>query len=170
MKEATDDLWSCPSHRGLSQHLKLVLCFIRCWDTQFKWLNFNYLYCLQKTNVSSSLLNLYPFEIQPSIFELRKGDVFAIEIVFKPPDVKHYEQDIIIACDNCTTIEFKLIGEGELAEIEYLPQEDDPANPSQENIVAFDDFKDKLSSKIIRFPALNPSVYTRKRFAIKNKS
>ena len=69
-----------------------------------------------KTNVSSSLLNLYPFEIQPSIFELRKGDVFAIEIVFKPPDMKRYEQDIIIACDNCTTIEFKLTGEGELAD------------------------------------------------------
>ncbi len=123
-----------------------------------------------KTNVSSSLLNLYPFEIQPSIFELHKGDVFAIEVVFKPPDVKSYEQDIIIACDNCTTIEFKLIGEGELAEVEYLPQEDDQSTVSQENIIAFDDFKDKLSSKIIRFPALNPSVYTRKRFAIKNKS
>jgi len=56
---------------------------------------------------------LPPFEIQPSIFELRKRDVFALEVVFKPSDTKTYEQDIIIACDNCTTIEFKLIGEGE---------------------------------------------------------
>jgi hypothetical protein len=101
---------------------------------------------------------------------LHKGDVFAIEIVFKPPDVKRYEQDIIIACDNCTTIEFKLIGEGELAEVEYFTQDEDPSIASQENMIGFDDFKDKLSSKIIRFPSLNPSVYTRKRFAIKNKS
>ena len=101
---------------------------------------------------------------------MHKGDVFAIEIVFKPPDSRKYEQDIVIACDNCTTIEFKLVGEGELAEIEYIPQEDDLANSSQENIVSYDDFKDRLSNKIIRFPPLNPSVYTRKRFSIKNKS
>jgi hypothetical protein len=96
--------------------------------------------------------------------------VFAIEIVFKPPDSRKYEQDIVIACDNCTTIEFKLVGEGELAEIEYLPEEEELSNSSEENIVSFDDFKDRLSNKIVRFPPLNPSVYTRKRFSIKNKS
>ena len=67
---------------------------------------------------------MYPFEIQPSIFELRKDDIFVLEVVFKPPDNKKYEQDIVIACDNCTTIEFKLIGEGKLAEIEYIDSHD----------------------------------------------
>ncbi len=113
-------------------------------------------------------LALYPFEIQPSIFELHKGDVFALEVIFKPPDTKRYEQDIIITCDNCTTIEFKLIGEGELAEIEYIQQEDD--SNETESSVLIDEYKDILSNKIIRFPSLNPNVYTRKRFVIKNRS
>jgi hypothetical protein len=123
-----------------------------------------------KTNVSSSNLSLPPFEIQPSIFELRKRDVFALEVVFKPSDTKHYEQDIIIACDNCTTIEFKLTGEGELAEIEYFQQEDDFHSSLSENSILIDEYKDISSNKIIRFPALNPNVYTRKRFSVRNKS
>jgi hypothetical protein len=115
-------------------------------------------------------LALYPFEIQPSIFELHKGDVFALEVVFKPPDTKRYEQEIVITCDNCTTIEFKLVGEGELAEIEFIQQEEDLAESYTESLVLIDEYKDILSNKIIRFPALNPNVYTRKRFAIKNRS
>ncbi len=39
-----------------------------------------------------------------------------------------------------------------------------------ESSVLIDEFKDILSTKIIRFPALNPNVYTRKRLAIRNKS
>lgn len=127
-----------------------------------------FFYLFFKTNVLSTTLNLYPFEIQPSIFELRKGDVFVFEVIFKPPDAKKYEQDIVIACDNCTTIEFKLIGEGKLAEIEYIDLPEDVQ--SSQNLVAIDDFKDKLSNKIIRFPTLNPNVITRKRFTIKNNS
>ena len=148
--------------------------------SRFQKLNFKFfiflnlkpkLYNLSKTNVSSANnLALYPFEIQPSIFELHKGDVFALEIIFKPPDVKKYEQDIVITCDNCTTIEFKLVGEGELAQIEYIQQDEDMANVITESSVLIDEYKDILSNKIIRFPALNPNVYTRKRFAIKNRS
>jgi hypothetical protein len=101
---------------------------------------------------------------------LHKGDVFILEVIFKPPDTKKYEQDIIITCDNCTTIEFKLVGEGELAEVEYVQQDDDLNQQLNENILPIDDFKDRLSTRILRFPPLNPNVFTRKRFAIKNKS
>lgn len=101
---------------------------------------------------------------------MRKRDVFALEVVFKPPDTKRYEQDIIISCDNCTTIEFKIVGEGELAEIEYFQQEDDFSSSFLESSILIDEYKDVLSNKIIRFPSLNPNVYTRKRFSIRNKS
>lgn len=124
-----------------------------------------------KTNVSSANnLALYPFEIQPSIFEIHKGGVFALEIIFKPPDVRRYEQTIVITCDNCTTIEFQLVGEGELAEVEYVQQEEDLASSLTESTMLIDEYKDIMSTKVIRFPSLNPNVYTRKRFAIKNKS
>lgn len=123
-----------------------------------------------KTNVSSSSLNLYPFEVSPSIFELRKNDVFALEVVFKPPDTKKYTQDVVLACDNCTTTELKLVGNGELALVEYMSAEEQTNESTHldETHIAIDDFKDVSSSKIIRFPALNPNVYTTKRFAIKN--
>lgn len=130
-----------------------------------------------KTNMSSSSLNVYPFEIQPSIFELHKGSVFALEVVFKPPDVGKYEQEIVIACDNCTTKEFKIVGEGNLAELEYIELGEDQHQRSSEaistpnpNQVAISDYKDKNSDRIIRFPTLNPNVFTRKRFQIKNKT
>lgn len=111
---------------------------------------------------------MHPFEIQPSIFELRKGDIFVLEVIFKPSDAKIFEQDIIVACDNCTTVEFKLVGEGRLAEIEFIESLDE--SESSQNLVAIDDYKDKLSHKILRFPTLNPNVFTRKRFNIKNNS
>ncbi len=124
-----------------------------------------------KTNVSSANnLALYPFEVQPSIFEIPKGGQIALEIIFKPPDVKRYEQTIIMTCDNCTTIEFKLVGEGELAECEYIQQEEDLADSMTESTMLIDEYKDIMSNRVIRFPSLNPNVYTRKRFAIKNKS
>ena len=128
-----------------------------------------------KTNVSSTSLNMYPFEVQPSIFELHKGGVFMLEVVFKPPDMRKYEQEIVIACDNCTTVEFKLVGDGHLAEVEYLEIKEEAASIQalgelSQNQVAINDFKDKLSSKIIRFPTLNPNVFTRKRFQIRNKT
>ncbi|CAF0775579.1 unnamed protein product [Brachionus calyciflorus] len=122
-----------------------------------------------KTNVLSTTLNVYPFEIQPSIFELRKDDIFVLEVVFKPPDLKKYEQEIVIACDNCATISFKLIGEGKLAEIEFL-ETPETSNSTLNNCIALDDFKDNLSSKILRFPSLNPKALTRKQFSIKNNS
>lgn len=93
-----------------------------------------------------------------------------MEVIFKPADVRRYEQDIVITCDNCTTIEFKLVGEGELAEIEYNELEDDVAEAAEQSLIAIDDYKDRLSNKILRFPSLNPNVYTRKRFQIRNKS
>lgn len=115
----------------------------------------------------STSLNVHPFEIQPSIFELRKDDIFVLEVVFKPADCKKYEQEIVITCDNCTTIEFKLIGEGKLAQIEYVESQD---SDNDQNLIAIDDFKDKISQKIIRFPTLNPRALTRKRFSLKNIS
>ena len=99
---------------------------------------------------------------------MRKDDIFVLEVVFKPADCKKYEQEIVITCDNCTTIEFKLIGEGKLAQIEYA--ESLEFNNDSENFIAIDDFKDKISNKIIRFPNLNPKSLTRKRFSLKNIS
>lgn len=123
----------------------------------------------------SSSLNLHPFELQPSMFELRKGEAFVLECVFKPPDDRPFEQEMIIVCDNCSTLEFKLIGHGQLARVEYVELENKIDNQTTsdeitEDTVLIDEFKDVSSSKIIRFPSLNPNVFERKKFAIRNIS
>ena len=134
--------------------------------------------------MSLSLLSVPPFEIQPSVFELRKGDSFALEVIFKAPEARSYEEHVVVTCDNCTTLEFKLLGQGQLAEIEYVPLEAESGSASgsiggggrsnsrllSDTTMFVEDFKDKFSSRIVRFPTLNPNVFTRKRFAIRNKS
>lgn len=108
------------------------------------------------------------------MFELRKGDAFVLECIFKPPDDKAYEQDVVIVCDNCTTMEFKLTGQGELARVELLEASNDSnlqaTNSEEENFLASDDFKDVSSSRIIRFTHLNPNVFERRNFSIRNNS
>ena len=79
-----------------------------------------------KTNVSAANhLALAPFEIQPSIFELHRGGVLALEVVFRPADVRRFEQHVVVTCDNCATRELTLVGQGELAEVECVQQEED---------------------------------------------
>ena len=106
------------------------------------------------------------FEVQPSIFEIQEGESFVIEILFKPPDQTQFIQDIVIACDNCTTAEFKIIGQGQLAKVELL-ESDSNSNHNQVNNI---DFKDYWAKQIIKFDDLNPHMVTRKKLSILNKS
>ena len=133
----------------------------------------NYFGLKFKTNLTSSSLNLHPFEIQPSVFDLRKGEAFVLECIFKPPDDKQFEQDLVIVCDNCTTMDFKIVGKGQLAKIEFSDVDSNMggvSNELDEYSVAIDEFKDVSSSKIIRFGHLNPNVFERRKIAIKNIS
>lgn len=118
----------------------------------------------------SSSLSMQPFELQPSVFELRHGEAFVLECIFKPPDDRRYEQDIVMTCDNCTALEFKLVGQGELARVEYVELDASALDSQNPNSVPVDEFKDVSSSKVIRFEHLNPNVFERKKFAIKNVS
>ena len=106
------------------------------------------------------------FEIQPSIFEIQEGESFVIEVLFKPPDDKEFIQDIVIACDNCTTADFKIIGQGQLAQIELL-QNDSSFN--SDDVYNFE-FKDYWAKQIVKFDDLNPHMFTRKKLSILNKS
>ena len=107
------------------------------------------------------------FEIQPSTFEVQEGESFVIEILFKPSDNIKFEQDIIIACDNCTTIEFKSIGEGQLAVVELM--ENDTSNTLNESYLGFE-FKDYWANRLIKFEDLNPHMLSRKKISVFNKS
>jgi hypothetical protein len=123
-----------------------------------------------KTNISSSTLNLNPFDIQPSIFEVHRGDSFVLEIIFKASDVKRYEQEVILTCDNGTCQEFKIVGEGQLAILEFLNADDQTRHDLNQITALIDEIVDPKSDRVIRFPTLNPNVYTKKLISIQNKS
>jgi hypothetical protein len=110
------------------------------------------------------------------MFELLKNQVIALEVVFRPTDSIRYEQDIVIVCDNCTVMEYKLSGEAELAQIEVATNENDldlyslNSLQSPDDQLRADEFKDISSDKILKFPLVNPKVFSRRMLTIINKS
>lgn len=119
-----------------------------------------------KTNVSASTLSMNVFEIQPSLFEIQERESIVLEILFKPSDNTHYEQEIVIACDNCINKELKIIGVGQLAQVELNESDEIFEN----DLIQIDEFKDYWAKHVIKFPTLNPNMFTKKKIGIMNKS
>ena len=51
--------------------------------------------------MTNGAVTLYPFEIQPSSFELAKGQSGVIEVIFTPNQTKEFTQELVLVCDNC---------------------------------------------------------------------
>ena len=54
-----------------------------------------------QTTVNPGALQLENFRLYPTTFSLQKGESFSLKIIFSPKDAKLYEEEIIVACDNC---------------------------------------------------------------------
>ncbi len=117
------------------------------------------------------MLSIFPFEVQPSIFEIQENDTIVIEVIFKPTDTKLYEHVIVVACDNCTSLEFQISGQGEIPKIELLRKDASDANEKSVNtFLTEDEFRDMNCSEIIRFDDVNPNVVSKQNFLINNNS
>ncbi len=126
-------------------------------------------FCYSKTNISSSALSIFPFEVQPSIFEIQENDTIVVEVVFKPTDTKLYEHVIVVVCDNCMSLEFQLSGQGEIPKIELVNQSN-ATERSDLTVVAADEFRDLRCHEIIRFDDINPNVLSKQIFFLNNNS
>ena len=98
---------------------------------------------------------------------MQEGETLVVEVVFKPTELKSYQQDIIITCDNGTCHELKIVGEAQLPLLEIV---DDENSIERSSLLFADEFKDQSSNKLVKFPILNPNVYTKKKIKIQNKS
>lgn len=68
------------------------------------------------TNFKASLpadhtLSVPPFQIQPAYFEMEPGKLISLKLFFAPTDLKVYEEEFFILCDNCQIKKFTIRGE-----------------------------------------------------------
>ena len=66
---------------------------------------------LFQTVVNPACLDLGSFQIRPSVFEILAGRTVMIELIFTPEQVKKYQEELVVVCDNCQIMHFTLHGE-----------------------------------------------------------
>ncbi|ELU16950.1 hypothetical protein CAPTEDRAFT_224255 [Capitella teleta] len=115
-----------------------------------------------KAMASVNTVVLPPFEICPPRFELLEGQSIMLEILFHPTDVKSFQEELVIVCDNCHVRHFAISGEGQTARVELVSVEegvDEPLAGEQ---------MDATADHLIRFSSLNPYTYIQKSITVRN--
>ncbi|XP_069130810.1 deleted in lung and esophageal cancer protein 1-like isoform X4 [Argopecten irradians] len=115
-----------------------------------------------KSVVRNGSVIIQPFEVRPSVLELMKGESGVIEIIFTPPSVKSYTQDITLVCDNCHVKHFTIKGIAQRASVDLTMVERGEGN------IAPGELTDNTAEHMIRFDDLNPFTYTDRTIAVKN--
>ena len=49
-----------------------------------------------------------PFDIRPAVLEIAKDDTVVMDMVFQPPQVKSFSEDMGMVCDNCNVKHFSI--------------------------------------------------------------
>jgi len=60
--------------------------------------------------VNPGCLDVGAFQIRPSVFEILAGKSALLEVIFSPEETKKYQEELVIVCDNCQIVHFKLLG------------------------------------------------------------
>ena len=68
------------------------------------------MYFLFKSIVAPGCVSLSAFEIRPAVFELNKGEMTTLEILFSPTQVESYAETLTMVCDNCQVKHFNVTG------------------------------------------------------------
>ncbi|XP_033743778.1 deleted in lung and esophageal cancer protein 1-like isoform X2 [Pecten maximus] len=115
-----------------------------------------------KSVVRNGSVLIQPFEIRPSVLELMKGESGVIEIIFTPPSVKSFNQEITLVCDNCHVKHFTIKGIAQRASVDLMMVERGEGN------IAPGELTDNTAEHMIRFDDLNPFTYTDRTVVVKN--
>ncbi|XP_060064823.1 deleted in lung and esophageal cancer protein 1-like [Ylistrum balloti] len=115
-----------------------------------------------KSVVRNGSVSIQPFEIRPSVLELMKGESGVIEIIFTPPSVKSYSQEVTLVCDNCHVKHFTIKGVAQKAAVDLVMVE------RGEGSIAPGEMTDNTAEHMIRFDDLNPFTYTDRTVVVKN--
>ena len=63
-----------------------------------------------KSIVAPGCVSLSAFEIRPAVFELNKGEMTSLEVLFSPTQVESYTETLTMVCDNCQVKHFHVTG------------------------------------------------------------
>ncbi|KAM8967173.1 deleted in lung and esophageal cancer protein 1 [Pelodytes ibericus] len=111
---------------------------------------------------TTGFVEMAPFGIRPSFFELYPGQEMVIEVAFFPASDKTYEQVFTIVCDNCQVKDFTVTGYGQLAGLQLVSVSDGRSTPGAEEMT------DALVKNLVRFPRTNLHSRVQKSLVIRN--
>ncbi|KAL5006767.1 hypothetical protein ScPMuIL_015573 [Solemya velum] len=115
-----------------------------------------------KATVVNGGVPVPPFEVRPTVLDLGKDECGVVEVLFNPPAVKAYSQELTAVCDNCQVRHFTLKGESQAAEVRLVSVEDGLTE-------AMVGERHDISAKhMVKFDKLNPYTYTDKAMVVEN--
>lgn len=67
--------------------------------------------------VAAGCVSLSVFEVRPAIFEIQRGEQETLEILFSPPRVETFSDQVTVVCDNCQIKHFTITGENHRSQL-----------------------------------------------------
>lgn len=58
-------------------------------------------FCTLQCNSCTSVVQIDPFEVKPSAFDLSAGQMTILEVLFAPNTLDSFTEALVIVCDNC---------------------------------------------------------------------
>ena len=71
--------------------------------------------------MSSSSINIQPFEVRPTTLEMQPGQSSIVEVVFCPVAEEDYKESFTWICDNSQVKHFTVVGEFSLLN-QHMPE------------------------------------------------
>ncbi|XP_074658571.1 deleted in lung and esophageal cancer protein 1-like isoform X2 [Tubulanus polymorphus] len=115
-----------------------------------------------KTAVNPECLQVAPFSISPSVFDLKSGESTLLEVVFQPTGIETYQRNICMICDNCQVRNYTIRGIGQIARVELVDIEGGLKSPLPGA------WRDVAAQHYYVFDDLNPFTYLQRRMKIRN--
>ncbi|XP_033106181.1 deleted in lung and esophageal cancer protein 1-like [Anneissia japonica] len=114
-------------------------------------------------SLNADRVKLEPFDVQPAMFELPAGYSTLLQVVFTPPSVETFTQNITMVCDNCHVKHFTLKGEGQSPGVRLVS-----VKPGGESFPVPGEICDTTAQHHVNFDTLNPMTYTEKKLQVQN--
>ncbi|KAL8000400.1 putative deleted in lung and esophageal cancer protein [Plasmopara halstedii] len=67
---------------------------------------------LENGNMLDATMKIGPFSLQPTAFELAKGQSVILELIYIPSESHEQRENFVMVCDNCLVKVFELVGRG----------------------------------------------------------
>lgn len=122
-------------------------------------------------------MRLPPFEIRPTVLDLKPNDSSVVEIIFNPAATEDYSRELVIVSDNCQLKEVVVTGTSPGYFALYLLPDLGGGRSPQVELVSVEgnlaekvigEVYDKSAQHLMEFQNLNPYTYVQRTITVKN--